>query len=90
MRQLAAQVLVAAAVAAAAYLTLEFTFFDHNGEARPDFSLQTLVVVGLFTAALLALVVGLWVELRQVVRRRRRGGGSDRKPRGHPPARPAA
>jgi hypothetical protein len=71
MRQLAGYVLVAAVVAAAVYLTVEWTFFDVNGEATTDLSLPSIVLLGLLVAALLALLVGVAVEVRRLLARRR-------------------
>jgi hypothetical protein len=71
MRQLAGVVIAAAVVAAAVYLTVEWTFFDVNGEATPDLSLPSIVLLGLLIAALLAIVLGAAAELRHLRERRR-------------------
>jgi hypothetical protein len=71
MRQLAGYVLVAAVVAAAVYLTVEWTFFDVNGEATPDLSVPSIVLLGLIIAALLAMMLGIAAEVRHLRHRRR-------------------
>ena len=71
MRQLVGLVVAAAMVAAAVYLTFEFTFFDRNGDAVADLSLPTLLLLGALVAAILALVLGVAAEVRQVRNRRR-------------------
>jgi hypothetical protein len=71
MRQLAGLVLAAAIVAAAVYLTFEFTFFEPNGDALPDFSLPTVLLLGALIAALMALGMGVAAEIRHLRSRRR-------------------
>ena len=71
MRQLAGFVVAGAVLAAAIYLTIEFTFFDPNGDAVPDFSVPTLLLLALLTAALMALVMGVVAEIRHLRDRRR-------------------
>ena len=78
MRQLAGLVLAAAVVAAAVYLTVDFLFFDQYGEARPDHSLQSFLLICLAVAALLAIVLAVGEELRRLVSRLR--GGAQRPP----------
>jgi hypothetical protein len=71
MRQLAGFVVAGAVLAAAIYLTVEFTFFEPNGDAVPDFSLPTLLLLGLLTAALMAMALGVIAEIRHLRDRRR-------------------
>jgi hypothetical protein len=80
MRQLAGLVLAAAVVAAAIYLTVDFLFFDQYGEARPDHSIQSFLLIGLAVAALLALVLGVGEEVRRLLSRLRGGGRGTRPP----------
>jgi hypothetical protein len=77
MRQFGGFIVAGAVVAAAIYLTLEFTFFEPNGDAKPDLSLPTIVVLGLLTAALLAMLAGVVAEVRKLLGRRHvnPGGG---------------
>jgi ribose/xylose/arabinose/galactoside ABC-type transport system permease subunit len=69
MRQSAGVIVAAAVVAAAIYLTVEFTFFDQNGEARPDLSVPSIVLLGLLIAGLMGMLVGLGAEVRHLRRR---------------------
>jgi hypothetical protein len=71
MRQLVGLVVAAAMVAAAVYLTFEFTFFEPNGDAVTDLSLPTLLLLGALIAAILALGLGVAAEVRQLRNRRR-------------------
>src|SRR3954451_18268952 len=71
MRQLAGFVVAGAVLAAAIYLTVEFTFFEPSGRAVPDFSLPTLLLLGLLTAALMAMLMGVVAEIRHLRDRRR-------------------
>lgn len=71
MRKPAGRIAVAAIVAAAVYVTFEFTFFDSQGEAKPDFSVQSVILVGLIVAALMELVLAVVAEVRHLRERRR-------------------
>jgi hypothetical protein len=71
MRQLAGFVIAGAVLAAAIYLTIEFTFFELNGDAVPDFSVPTILVLGALTAALMAVAMGIAAEFRHLRNRRR-------------------
>jgi hypothetical protein len=71
MRQLAGLVVAGAVLAAAIYLTVEFTFFDPNGDAVTDLSVPTILLLGAFTAALMAILIGVAAEVRHLRDRRR-------------------
>jgi hypothetical protein len=71
MRQLAGFVVAGAVLAAAIYLTIEFTFFEPNGDAVPDFSVPTVLLLGALTAASMAVVMGVAAEVRHLRNRRR-------------------
>jgi hypothetical protein len=69
MRRLAGYVVTAAVVAAAIYLTIEFTFFDQNGEAQPDLSVPSVLLIGLLVAGLMGMLLGVAAEVRHLRRR---------------------
>lgn len=71
MRRLVGLVIAAAVVAAAIYLTIEWTFFEVNGEATPDLSVPSILLLGLLIAALLSMLLGVAAELRHLRGRRR-------------------
>ena len=82
MRRLAGYVVGAAVVAVAVYLAVEVAFFDQGGEAKADFSWQSVVVLAVLVAVLLALLLGLGAELRLLARRRSHHGPAARPPAG--------
>ena len=68
MRQLGGFIVAGGVLAAAIYLTIEFTFFDPNGDAKPDLSIPTILLLGLLIAALLAMLAGVTAEVRKLLR----------------------
>ena len=71
MRQLAGYVVVGALIAAALYLGVEIAVGPDGGEARPDFSPQSVLVFGLIVAVLLACLVAVGAEVRHLIDRHR-------------------
>ena len=73
MRHLVGFVIAGAVVAATVWLSLSFAFMSgpSGSEAKPDLSVQSIVVFALCVAVLFLIVLAVVAELRHVIEHRR-------------------